>query len=352
MPTKTYRAGVIGLRGIAANPGSPDEPPFERAIVHSHTASLALLPNVEVAGYCDLTPELLDDFDKNWGKRWPNAKPYADHKEMLAKESLDILGVATSEHLHADITVDAVNAGVKGILCEKPIATTIEDADRMIKACDDNGVALAVDHTRRWNPRYHKVRDAVRSGAIGSLGTIVATLGGPRAMLFANGTHLIDMVCFFAESQPTQVFARLEDGYESYAAYTSISNKDPANDPALSGFILFENGVRAMYCGEKNTFGMFSFQLSGPDGQVYVNDSTSTLVVSDPDKSFGQPKRKILPGQYQVHGIAAAYQELIDVIENGGESVSSGREALKTLKIMLGFLRSQQEGARLIDISG
>ena len=351
MANKTYRVGIVGL-GIHISANAPTEAPapFRNEVIVSHVASLAHLPNVDIVGYCDLVPKLLDHFKENWGARWPNAKPYTDYKEMLDRENLDIVGVVTSEYLHADITVDAAQAGVKGILCEKPMATTMEDANRMIKACDDNGAALAVDHTRRWHPRYHKVREAVRSGAIGPLGTIVATKGGPRAMLFNNGTHLIDMVCFFAESEPTQVFARLEDGYEGYAAYTNNSSKDPANDPGLSGFILFENGVRALYCGEKNTFEMFSFQLSGPDGQVYVDDSTSTMLVNDPDTRRGQLKATIHPDQYQVHGIAAAYQELIDVIENGGESVSSGREARKTLKIMLGFLRSQQEGSRLIDL--
>ena len=116
MPSRTYRAGVIGLRPIAARRSEPDQPPFKQGIVHSHTGGLALLPNVEVAGYCDLAPDLLDDFGRNWSGRWPDAKPYTDYKEMLDKENLDILGVATSEHLHADITVDAANAGVKGIL--------------------------------------------------------------------------------------------------------------------------------------------------------------------------------------------------------------------------------------------
>ena len=116
---------------------------------------------------------------------------------MLARERLDILTVATSDHRHADITVDGANAGVKGIFCEKPLATTLEDADRIIQACEAEGVVVSVDHTRRWSPILHTVRDAVRSGAIGRLSTVIVTRGGHRAMLFRNGTYLIDAVCFF-----------------------------------------------------------------------------------------------------------------------------------------------------------
>ena len=98
---------------------------------------------------------------------------------MLAREDLDILVVATSEHRHADITVDGARAGVKAVFCEKPLATSMEDADRMIEACEENGVVLISGHTRRWRRIYHTVRDAM---------------------------------CFFAESEPAQVFANVEEG--------------------------------------------------------------------------------------------------------------------------------------------
>ena len=58
---------------------------------------------------------------------------------MLARERLDIIGVVTSDHRHADIVVDAATSGVKGVMCEKPLATSLEDADRMIRACAERG---------------------------------------------------------------------------------------------------------------------------------------------------------------------------------------------------------------------
>ena len=56
------------------------------------------------------------------------------------------------------------------------------------------------------------------------------------------------------------------------------------------------------------------------------------------------------PNQYQLQGLAATYMELVKVIENGGAGVSTAIEARKTLRIMLGFLKSQQEGNRLVDV--
>ena len=58
----------------------------------------------------------------------------------------------------------------------------------------------------------------------------------------------------------------------------------------------------------------------------------------------------LTPDQYQVHGMLAGYMELLQVIENGGDTGSSGREARKTVQIMEGFLRSHREGSRLVDV--
>ena len=346
----SYRVGIVGATGIGARYPDDPPPPFKNRVINSHVASLALVPRVEVVGVCDLAPELLDRFTESWSERWPNANTYTDYKQMLAAEKLDILAVATSEHRHADITVDGARAGVKGVFCEKPLATSMEDADRMIAACEENGVVLISGHTRRWRLLYHVVRDAVRAGAIGPLCTMVATLGGSRGMLFREGTHIIDAMCFLAESEPAQVFANVAEGYEDWDRYKGRGGKHP-EDPALSGFILFRNGIRALYSGTRNSFLTVALQLSGPDGQIYfgLNDQAAKLLTRDP--STGDlVSRKLMPKQYQVFGLVAAYEELIDIIERSGPSVSPAREGRRTVQIMEGFLNSQQAGSRLVDV--
>ena len=74
------------------------------------------MDNVEVAGYCDIVPDLLEDFENNWQGRWPNAKPYTDYKQMLAEANLDILTVGTSDNRHADMVVDAAFGDLHSIV--------------------------------------------------------------------------------------------------------------------------------------------------------------------------------------------------------------------------------------------
>ena len=142
------RVGVIGCSGIGT----------------IHASGLVGLPNVELAAGCDFVQSTLDAFKEKWQDKWDNISPYTNHQEMLANENLDIVTVATSDHRHADLVVDASNAGVQGIYCEKPMATNIEDADRMLEATQKNNTILSIDHTRRWQPLWRHTKDEIVDG--------------------------------------------------------------------------------------------------------------------------------------------------------------------------------------------
>lgn len=191
-------------------------------------------------------------FKKNYAQDYPELRIYSSHKEMLEKESpLDIITVGVSDHRHADIVVDAANAGVKGIFCEKPLATTMEDTDRMLEACERNGTILSVDHTRRFLPiwRYCK-EQLVDKGAIGEIQYLIARLHGPRSMLWRNGTHLIDCMLWFG-GKPKWVMGDFEDGYEDYDRYGqrgTDGGKEPALEPAVNGYVAFEVRRRHNQC--------------------------------------------------------------------------------------------------------
>ncbi|MXY42578.1 MAG: Gfo/Idh/MocA family oxidoreductase [Dehalococcoidia bacterium] len=347
-----YRVGIVGASGIVINtPRGEPSPPLDREISTSHVSGLSYMPEMELAAICDINPEALERFEAAWSERWPETRLYADYGEMLEREKLDILTVATSDHRHAQIVIDGAECGVRGIFCEKPIATTLEETDAMIAACERNGVKMSVNHSRRWFPLYHKVRQAIRSGAIGTPTVLTAVLGGPRAMMFRNGTHFIDALCFFAESEPVKVSAILEDGFDHWDRYRGDGGKLPENDPGMTGTVLFENGVRAIFRSLKGTAPISSLEITGPKGVIRMggNDRGAELAVLEDVR--GEPTRTMIyPEQYQVQGTVAAYRELVDIMEHGGESISSPQDARVALQILLGFLESHRQGGRLVDV--
>jgi predicted dehydrogenase len=149
----THRVAVVGLSPISSAPAEPaPEPVLGMVVPHPHLAAWAAMPGVEVVAVCDIAPERLAECGREWGRRFPNAVRYADHRSMLAEARPDLLTVATPDHRHAGIVLDAVAAGVRGIFCEKPIATTLAEADAMVAACAGAGVPLLINHSRRGGP--------------------------------------------------------------------------------------------------------------------------------------------------------------------------------------------------------
>jgi predicted dehydrogenase len=345
----TYKAVIVGLTGIGASrPAESDDIPLYGAMPGSHAAAYYRHPATDVVAVCDIRPEALDAFQSRWADVWPDVRVYTDYREMLRKEQPDLVSVVTPDHLHADITVDAANGGVKAILCEKPIATTLADADRMIEAAEANGVLLSIEHTRRWSPIFQKAREVSRSGQLGRLRTIVVNLFSPRSMLFRNGTHMVDTMVFFAESDPVWVFAELEEGFEEYDEYGSDGGHDPATDPAASAYIRFANGVRAFYNSVKVAMPGSLFELTFDQGRLELSDRGLTLVRGDSSSSWSYTDVKVDDYMYGMQ--LAAVAELVNCLETGKPLVSPAREARKTLEILLAMLRSQYTGNRRVDL--
>ncbi len=326
----TYRVGVIGCSGIGVQ----------------HASGLLGLGNATLAAACDLEESTLAEFRDRWQSEWPGLNTYSDHREMLAGEDLDIVTVATSDHRHADLVVDAANAGVRGIFCEKPLATNLADADRMVRAAERNGAILSVDHTRRFQPLWRHIKEQiVDGGGIGAVQYIVGALNGRRSMLFRNGTHLVDSICYFADSEPDWVFADLEAGFEDYTEYRGDGGHDPATEPSASGYIHFANGVRGFFAGGSKVSAdpKFRCEVVGTTGYVEIGRDSASLIRARERETIQAP-------EWPVSGIPAGVQELVRLVDEGGRPVSPARDAHRVVEILVGFLESQRLGNVRVDL--
>jgi predicted dehydrogenase len=130
----------------------------------AHLQVLKGVPDFEIAALADPTPDFLSRAVAIAG---PGVRTYAAFPDMLAREKdLDAVVVVTPNFLHADAAVAALSAG-HHVLCEKPMSTTIEDANRMLAASEKFGKQLQIGLQMRYDPLYGKMAEVVRSGCIG-----------------------------------------------------------------------------------------------------------------------------------------------------------------------------------------
>ena len=144
---------------------------------------------------------------------------YTDYKEVLKQDDIHAVVVVSPTKFHKDIVVDCANAG-KHILCEKPMAMTVQECDDMNEAASKNNVKLQVGFMRRFDESFQKAKEAIASGAIGEIVHIRSLTRGPskpREWMYdieiSNGplaevnSHDIDCVRWLAESDIESLYA-------------------------------------------------------------------------------------------------------------------------------------------------
>ncbi len=159
MPSKPkYRVGIIGLSHIAWR--APD----------NHLDAYLGNPRCKVVAVCDINEKIMriyyfTPFSSELGCLVNRYNKYTDYKDMLAQENLDIVSICTPTDTHAQITIDCAEAGVRAIYCEKPMADTLEDCQRMIDACKANRTILQINHQRHFmRPVMRFSRDLLDTG--------------------------------------------------------------------------------------------------------------------------------------------------------------------------------------------
>lgn len=311
-----------------------------------HGYAYARAEEYELVAACDINPAAFDRFFERAQIERGSIREYTDYKEMFANENLDVVSVATPDHLHTDPVCDAAEAGIKGIFCEKPLCTSVADADRIVATMERTGAKMAIDHTRSYIPAYQAVKNAIwTAGEIGGLTRIIAHMGGRRSMLFRNGTHLVDAVCYFANADPVWVIAAHERGFEDYGIeYKGEGGKDPMLDPGSTVIIEFANGVRGIINSAKQTPAIFEFDLQGPGGRYWLTDRGCQAWKTD--RPEGTPGTVAPPEgrgylDYFGENLIPAVQEIAQMVWHDAPNSSPPHRARNSLEIMLAALISQ-----------
>ncbi len=144
---------------------------------------------LELVGACDLNPQALAELGKE--QELAESQLFSSAEDLLAKTMAECVIVATTAPSHADLTCLAAEQGAKFILCEKPMAVSLAECNRMLEVCDRRGVRLAVNHPMRFMDIYTEPRKLVLSEALG--GVTSATVIAGNAGLAMVGSHFFEM---------------------------------------------------------------------------------------------------------------------------------------------------------------
>ena len=128
-----------------------------------HAESLLSLPGARLVAVADVRETRADRFAAQY-----HAAAHTDYRALIARQDVDVVNICTPSGLHAQMAIEAMQAG-KHVIVEKPIALTLDDADRMIGAARVYGVKLCVVLQNRYNPPMQDLKQVIESGMLGRL---------------------------------------------------------------------------------------------------------------------------------------------------------------------------------------
>ena len=262
------KVGVIGCGTIANAAHIPSYQKNEKA---------------EIAYFCDIIPERAE----NAVKKYNCGKAVADYREVIADPGVEAVSVCTPNHMHAQISIDALRAG-KQALCEKPPARTLAEAKTMQEAQAKTGNLLSIGVVNRFNPAVNKIKELVDMGELGEIYHVYVSFRAQRSIpglggafttkaiagggvLIDWGVHYLDIVMYCLGDPAVKTasgkgFCKLAKNMREYE-YTGMWAEDTKNldgiydvDDFITGFIrtagstITLNGAWAQNIGVSETY--------------------------------------------------------------------------------------------------
>ena len=303
---KMYRAGIVGCGGMG----------------RSHAKAWTEHPAVELVSVADIDKGVAQHF----AEEFDVPEVFADYHEMYRDAALDVVSIPTWQGVRAEIAVAAADAGIRGIIGEKPMASALGEANEMIEACDRNGAKLVIGHQNRFNPTNTEIRRLVAGGAIGQP-TLLYERAKPMAGLLNTGTHGIDLWRYFLSDPETSWVigqtSRTSDRWERRSRCEDL----------CMGLVCFEGGTRAVYEGDLPQPGVEMPRIYGTEGKITTGEGGVVLLQTHE-----------LSGWREIHPTPEPknqYEEFIDWLEEKiPEHRSTGRQARYTLEIMMAIYES------------
>jgi predicted dehydrogenase len=342
---------TAGASAIAAGASALDaqtEKPIRLAIIGTgnraaaHLAILKSLPGYQVVALADPTPENLD----RAATLAPGAKTYTDYRKLLAeRKDIDAVVVITPSFLHAEVTIAALNSGLP-VLCEKPMATRVEDANRMIEASQKAGKVLYIGFQKRLVPTTNKMHELVAAGEIGKVelvsGNLFRSDWNPKSWKYKDPKTGVATSWRFLTF--TEGSALLEDGVHEIDCGNWIINDRVVRVSAAGGNNVFKDRETADHMcaiieyesGVKFTFELCLFgSNAGPQSRRLVVIGSEGTMYAEEGKVAIRPHG----------GNKVRYVEVTDNTPKAvtAKAVGSAQDS-ETYKQYLLFAKSLREG--------
>jgi UDP-N-acetyl-2-amino-2-deoxyglucuronate dehydrogenase len=317
-----------------------------------HAESISELPQVRLAAVADVVESRAQRFARAYG-----GQAYTDYRQILDRPDVDMVSICTPSGLHAQMAIDALQAG-KHVVLEKPMALSLEDADRIINTALHTGRKLCVVLQNRYNPPMQDLRRVVDEGKLGRLMLGSATVRWYRPQEYYedgwHGTWAMDGGALMNQSiHHIDALQWLMGDVQSVFAYTgTLAHKMEAEDTGVA-VLRFRSGALGTVEGSTITYPENlegSVALFGERGSAKVGGTALNHKVIWKIEGELEHERETLTRDQvdppSVYGTShrAVIADMIAAINEDREPRTNGLAARKSVALVLAMYESARRG--------
>jgi len=331
-----YRAALIGCGRI----GTGVERYASVIQPWAHASVLEANPRTELVALVDAGAESLAKAHANF----PTAAIFEDAQKMFDEIKPDIVTIATPTPSHKALTLMAARSGVKAIVCEKPIALSVQDGEEMIKVCREANIPLFINHIRRFDTL---IRDA--KAKLPEIGEITQANARYTRGIHNNGTHTIDLLRYFMGEVVSTSGVR----NTSTETYTDLPD-----DPNIDGMLFFASGARAsLQSFDSNDYSIFDFDWYGRKGLLSLRHFGFRVEMS------GVKSCSAFVGHKELHDMARTVageprsfmapmvQHVVDCLDGKDAPVCTGEDGVAALRVIEALEKSARENGAMVSVA-
>lgn len=321
----------------------------------------AINNKLEIVAVCDVMAEYMEDvLSKHSLENEKTIKRYTDYKTMIAENDIELISIATESGLHAEIALYCIENGIN-VIIEKPMAMSLEDADKIISLSEEKNVKVSACHQNRFNIAVQKLRKALEKGRFGKLshGSIHVrwnrnkeyytqapwrgTWAQDGGALMNQCIHGIDLLRWMMGDEVDEVYGVTGQQFHHYLEAEDIG----------MAVVKFKNGAVATVEGTTNVFPKNleeTLYVFGERGTVKLGGkSTNNIDVWEfADETEEDVKNKSLEeatSNVYGNGHTSLFADMVSAIKEDRRPYVDAYAGKRALELVLAIYKSQKEGA-------
>lgn len=350
---KKYKGAIIGFGGMAMH----------------HFKSTKEYERIEYVGIYDVDERRVITANAEGLKSYPSAEA------LFLDKDIDFVLVATTNEVHADLSIQAMKAG-KHVICEKPVTINSNELEDIVAASQKYGKVFTIDQNRRTNRDFLLMKKYAQNGMIGKPYVIESRVEGSRGMptgwrtikslgggmMLDWGVHLIDQIMFMIDETVVKVYCKMysiqypevDDNFHltmtfsnGITAHIEVGTNNYITHPRW--YVLGENGTlqiddwdcrgKIVRCIDKENKWAeeIVYTKAGPTKTMAPRNENSTETICIEDE-IDEPYNDMLP----------VYEQFADAMDGTSPLLITAQQALRVMKVMEAAFESAETGEAII----